>query len=114
MLEVEGPSCVCHGPCFPCENEFKVDWIKVFDNFLIGNYQFKILATDRKTQIGKIALNHGEILKEAFTNADNFGIECNLYRFLKFKIHLWFMFKKKRKLKAFWACWNFSSNLKYQ
>ncbi|XP_055341389.1 phospholipid scramblase 1-like [Paramacrobiotus metropolitanus] len=54
MLRIEGP--VCTSSCF-------------------GNVEFQVLSSDGKTQVGKISKQWSGVLKEMFTDADNFGIQ---------------------------------------
>jgi len=53
VLRIEGP--VCTSKC-------------------CGDVEFKVLSFDKSTEVGKISKHWSGFLKEAFTDADNFGI----------------------------------------
>jgi hypothetical protein len=56
IVKIEGPICVFDG--WLCESEFKV------------------LTVDGQTQCGKVTKRCGDFVREVFTNADTFTIEC--------------------------------------
>merc|ERR1712062_708350 len=41
---------------------------------ICGDVEFKVLSPDGSTEVGKISKQWSGLLKEAFTDADNFGI----------------------------------------
>lgn len=58
ILLLVGPCCICHGACCTCDNDF-------------------ILKTlDENTVVGKITRKYSGFVKELFTYADNFSINC--------------------------------------
>lgn len=64
VLRLEGPAC---------------RW-----NFCCGDVVFKVLSKDGRVEVGRITKHWSGLLKEAFTDADNFGIsfpmdlDCNI------------------------------------
>lgn len=56
VLMVEGPMCICQGPCCTWDQEFKV------------------LSLDGSHEVGKISKQWSGFVKEYFTDADNFGV----------------------------------------
>jgi uncharacterized protein YxjI len=56
VLMIEGPICICQGPCCTWDQEFKV------------------LSRDGAHQVGKISKQWSGFVKEYFTDADNFGV----------------------------------------
>ncbi|KAJ7392573.1 Phospholipid scramblase 3 [Desmophyllum pertusum] len=53
VLRIEGPFCQCN---------------------LCGDVEFQVLSADGQNQVGKISKQWSGLVKEAFTDADNFGI----------------------------------------
>lgn len=53
MLLIEGPFCQCN---------------------MCGDVEYKVLSNDGVTEVGKISKQWSGLIKEAFTDADNFGI----------------------------------------
>jgi hypothetical protein len=51
---------VWDGLCCPCDNKFRV------------------MALDGQTEVGAVTKEYSGFIKEAFTTADNFSINCNL------------------------------------
>jgi hypothetical protein len=41
---------------------------------ICGDVEFKVLSPDGSTEVGKISKQWSGLLREAFTDADNFGI----------------------------------------
>lgn len=56
VLQVEGPVCICQGPC--CTND----------------QEFKVFSADMAHDVGKISKQWSGFVKEYFTKADNFGV----------------------------------------
>lgn len=56
ILIMEGPMCMCDGPCCPNDQEFKVT------------------TPDGGNEVGKISKQWSGFLKEMYTTADNFGV----------------------------------------
>ncbi|XP_074653998.1 phospholipid scramblase 2-like isoform X2 [Tubulanus polymorphus] len=56
VLEIVGPVCVCQGPC-------------------CGDVEFAVNSSDGSTQVGKISKQWTGLVKEYFTDADNFGVQ---------------------------------------
>lgn len=56
ILKIRGPACFCQGPCCTADIEFKV------------------LSSDDVHQVGKISKQWSGMLKEHFSDADNFGV----------------------------------------
>lgn len=42
------------------------------------NVEFQVFAPDGETEVGKISKQWSGLFKEYFTDADNFGIQCEL------------------------------------
>jgi hypothetical protein len=56
VLMIEGPMCICQGPC------------------CMGDVEFKVMSSDMVHQVGKISKQWTGLMKEYFTDADNFGV----------------------------------------
>lgn len=53
ILIIEGPVCVCN---------------------MCGDVEFKVLSSNGETEVGKISKQWGGIIREAYTDADTFGV----------------------------------------
>jgi hypothetical protein len=58
VLRIIGPCMVWDGACCPCDNKFRV------------------MALDGQTEVGNVTKEYAGFIKEAFTTADNFSINC--------------------------------------
>ncbi|CAH1776138.1 unnamed protein product, partial [Owenia fusiformis] len=58
IFDVEGPVCMCQGPCCAWDQDFVVK------------------SADQAQEVGKISKQWTGFVKEYFTNADNFGVSC--------------------------------------
>jgi hypothetical protein len=56
VLAIEGPMCICQGPC------------------CTGDQEFKVQSADGLHNVGKISKQWSGFVKEYFTDADNFGV----------------------------------------
>jgi len=56
ILEIEGPVCICQGPC------------------CTGDQEFIVRSADGSSEVGKISKQWSGYVKEYFTAADNFGV----------------------------------------
>lgn len=56
ILKIKGPCCICDGPCCPCDNNFQ-------------------LVNNDGAAVGRVQKVYSGIVKEMFTDADNFCIE---------------------------------------
>ncbi|XP_041377883.1 phospholipid scramblase 2-like isoform X2 [Gigantopelta aegis] len=56
ILQIKGPCCICQGPCCTWDQEFNV------------------FSKDESTEVGKISKQWTGLIKEMFTDADNFGV----------------------------------------
>ena len=54
-------------------------WHRYFHHTIFLNViiiLLKVYSHDRRHQVGKISKQWGGLMKEMFTNADNFGVSC--------------------------------------
>ncbi|CAH1776140.1 unnamed protein product [Owenia fusiformis] len=56
IFDIQGPCCVCDGPCCPMDQEFM------------------LLSSNTGDEVGKISKQYTGFVKEAFSTADNFGV----------------------------------------
>lgn len=56
ILNIKGPVCICSGPCCTWDQEFNV------------------FSKDGQTEVGKISKQWSGLVREYFTDADNFGV----------------------------------------
>uniref|UniRef100_A0A5F9CB24 Phospholipid scramblase n=1 Tax=Oryctolagus cuniculus TaxID=9986 RepID=A0A5F9CB24_RABIT len=98
-IEVQAPPGVPIGyvtqtwhPCLPkftIQNEKKEDVLKISGPCIVcscfGDIDFEIKSLDEQSMVGKISKQWTGLLKEAFTDADNFGIQFPLDLDVKMK-----------------------------
>lgn len=65
-------------PSYTVKNEFGATVLKIQGPFctfsMCGDVEFKVLSADGENQVGKISKQWSGLLREALTDADNFGI----------------------------------------
>ena len=76
--EVQETVLMIRGPCFTnrycCNPEFQVSMYALV--LLTACYYSKVLSADGSQKVGMISKQWSGLVKEYFTNIDNFGINC--------------------------------------